>query len=166
MEENSQRGRTPFESDELHIHQSQQIQSLQACILRVESVASEQEKKLKHYKEEIEHLKQDVRGYKLDDRRHMRELKDKDSHISILNTKVAQLLTISHSVQSPSLAQRVEKDLPSPAPRNWRLAEPFDQELKLQRPSTMNSSFSLSSSLETLDVVDDDGLFPIYHIDQ
>jgi hypothetical protein len=153
------------ESGKRQLGQSQLILNLQAHIDHFKILNTQQEKKLQTYRGEIELLKEDVAVYKQEEQRHFLELWDKDAQIAALNSKVAQLLTISPNLFPQSLDQRVEKDLPSPTPYDWKRAEELKQQMLSKCTPTAKASNSFPGTVETLDVEDDEGPFPIYKVD-
>ncbi|PGH27569.1 hypothetical protein AJ80_00811 [Polytolypa hystricis UAMH7299] len=163
--EQRDRGDNSFDADKLLLSKSQEIEQLKTQVDQLEASASQRDQKLKHYKREIKLFKQDIKGYKQDEKQRVWELKEKDAQIAMLNSKVVQLLTIDSAVFTAPMTPRVEKDLPSPGPFNWHRAEVTQQQMMLRRTTTLSTAFSFTDSVETLDVVDDAGVFPIYKVD-
>jgi hypothetical protein len=153
------------ESGKRQLCQSQLILDLQAHVDHLKTLNTQQEMKLQTYRGEIELLKEGVAVYKQDEQQHFLELWDKDAQIAALNGKVAQLLTINPTLCPQFLGQRVEKGLPSPTPCDWRRAEELKRQMLSKCTTTPKASSSFPGTVETLDVEDDEGPFPIYKVD-
>ncbi|EER26210.1 hypothetical protein CPC735_003790 [Coccidioides posadasii C735 delta SOWgp] len=100
--------------------QSLQIQKLQAHAADLVAQIAHRDRKLQSYKAESRTLKEQLR----------QEIKEKDAQISILNSKVTQLLNMGPSLfpASPA-AHRVEKELPSPGRCSGRSGEKSKRQL-------------------------------------
>ncbi|WEW55398.1 hypothetical protein PRK78_000829 [Emydomyces testavorans] len=130
--------------------ESLQNQRLQARVADLESREAHQRRKLKAYQTEFRLLKQELHEYGKADRRQQQEIQEKDAQINILNYKVTQLLTMGPSLfPASSVAHRIEKDLPSPAPWNWSAGELTPRSTDSSRARSSNTTAKSGKSKES-----------------
>lgn len=149
--EQEKRVSEPLHADKLHIMQCKQIEELQEHIAKLEAVTVRGEKKIRAYKRENKSLKQELISLKEGENRGKQELSEKDTQIATLNNKVVQLLTMRPDGYRRSVQQPIEKDLPSPGPREWNRTEELNMALQHSISMDTVTSWNLLDAVESLD---------------